>query len=585
MAKIKKLAAEVSNQIAAGEVVERPASVVKELVENALDAGADKIIVEFTGGGIDSIKISDNGQGIAAEELAVAVKKHTTSKIESATDLARVKTLGFRGEALASIASVSEMEISSRTDNSAEGALLTKSPGEPPSVKPAGRRRGTTVTVQQLFATIPARRKFLASQTTEKKHIIETVQKKILAHPEVHFILREGDKVILNVPSGGLRERVASTLGGEIIRQLIPLEKIDADYRGSGRFTLTGLISNGEAVHYSRRNQFLFVNGRPVRDPIFYRAVTQAYRELVLTDRHPVVILFFNLPGTEVDVNVHPRKEEVRFNNSNAIYKFVNEAISNTLQEHYQDDLQGAVSEEEIARSGVGIDRFKAENRFIGPMVAGAGSQDDLFDFTEAESTIKNRIVGQFKRLFLLVEQDSGLLFVDQHNAHEKILYERYMEKARSDEAAQYLSVPLKIELSSADRESLLDNQPQLAKLGLEIEPFGGSSMVIQSVPGFLGRRTADKKLIFEIIEEFIEAEKEDRVMEPKKQMLAIMSCRNAVKRGELLMPREQEEIVAGLTKLKFPKLCPHGRPVYYELKNQEMAKWVGRSLSDLEPR
>ena len=587
---IKRLSAEVSNQIAAGEVVERPASVVKELVENSLDAGADRVEVEFVDGGISKIEIVDNGSGIDQQQLDLAIKKHTTSKITSAADLQELSTLGFRGEALASIASVAEIEIITRTANMRGAALLKKSPGEPEQIKPAGRRRGTTVKIENLFATIPARRKFLATQTTEKKHIIEAVQRKILAHPGVHFVLKEGDRVLLNVPAGPVRERVSATLGAEIIEHLIPLDRSEKSWKNLGNFELQGLISDGEAVHYSRRNQFLFVNSRPVRDPIFFRAISQAYRDLVLTDRHPVAVLFFNLPGSEVDVNVHPRKEEVRFNNSSAVYRFLNETITETLKRHYQNEVQGAVSREDIERSGLARGEWsdrsgEGANPFSRAAASEKRSQDDLFSFNSEDSQVESLVIGQFKRLFLLVERAGGLLFVDQHNAHEKILFERYLKRSGEQGSAQYLSVPIKLEVSSADRERLLEKQEKLAELGLEIESFGGTSMVIQSVPGFLGRRSTDKKVILEIIEEFLEREKEGAVSEPEKAMLAILACKGAIKRGELLMPREQEELVGGLNGLDFPKLCPHGRPVYYELKNQEMARWVGRPLSDLEPR
>ncbi len=585
--KIQELTSEVANQIAAGEVVERPASVVKELVENSLDAGASKIEVDFISGGVRKIKVSDDGQGIAVEDLSLAVKKHTTSKISSAADLESVQTLGFRGEALASIASVARIEILSCRAGSSEAAILVKEAGEEPQVKPAARSQGTTVTVENLFENVPARKKFLATTTTEKKHILKEIQKKILAHPDVHFILSQEGRELLNVPPGELRERVIATLGEETAGHLIETNSIEPDWKGKGRFALTGLISDGEAVHHSRRHQFLFVNSRPVREPVLYRAILQAYKDLVLTNQHPVVVLFLNLPRIELDVNVHPRKEEVRFNDSRTVFKFLYQTVTEALKSHYQDEastnVEGTVSVggslsggyfEQNEEKGDPDDSFSAQP-----------TQGGLFQKEEEKKEKQARVIGQFRNLFLLVEKDSGLLFLDQHNAHERVLYEQYLERAAGEDSAQYLSVPIRLEVSRVDREILENNRDELAKLGLEIDSFGGGSMIVQAVPGFLGRRSDDRKAVFSIIEEFIETVRQGDVSRPEKEMLAIMACRNAVKRGERLLPREQEELVAGLNGLDFPKLCPHGRPLYYEVKNEEMARWVGRPLSDLDPR
>ncbi len=583
---IQKLDSEVANQIAAGEVVERPASVVKELIENSLDAGAEKVEVDFISGGVRKIKVSDDGVGIATGELSLAVKKHTTSKISTATDLERVETLGFRGEALASIASVARLEILTCEAAADSGALLTKLPGEEPQVKPAARRQGTTVTVENLFETVPARKKFLATTSTEKKHILQEVQKKILAHPAVHFILSEEGRELLNVPPGELKERVVATLGKETAGHLLPANRIEPDWQDKGRFALTGLISDGEAVHHSRRHQFLFVNSRPVREPVLYRAISQAYDDLVLTNRHPVVVLFLNLPRQELDVNVHPRKEEVRFNDSRTVFKFLYKTVTEALKSHYQDKAQSTVAAP--GGSGPAAKTGRRQREEIGKAdgtFESEPSQGGLFQEETADKYERARVIGQFRNLFLLVERESGLMFLDQHNAHERVLYEQYLERANAEDSAQYLSVPIQLEVSRADREILENNCDELSELGLEIDSFGGGSMIVQAVPGFLGRRSEDKKAVFSIIEEFIETVREGDVSRPEKEMLAIMACRNAVKRGERLLPREQEELVDGLNSLDFPKLCPHGRPLYYEVENDEMAKWVGRPLSDLEPR
>ncbi len=582
---IIELSPEVTNQIAAGEVVERPASVVKELLENSIDAGADKIEVEFVSGGVKKIEVRDNGNGISPEALPRAIKRHTTSKISSAGDLEQVATLGFRGEALASITSVATLEIVSRVESQVEATKLVKTPDSEVDIKPAARQPGTTVTVKDLFSTVPARRKFLATESTEKKHILQTVQKKILAHPRIHFILQEEENEILNVPPGELDERVGATLGEQMVDDLIAVDRLEPEWKNRGRFALTGLVSNGEAVHYTRKHQFLFVNSRPVREPVFYRALSQAYKDLVITDRHPVAVLFLNLPREEIDVNVHPQKEEIRFNDSQVVFKFLYNSVREALKEFYREEAQTDLGEEKIARSArTGDSRSPELTKSLEP--GKESNQADLFNRADSEEGAgTDIIIGQFKRTFLLVEREKGLLFIDQHNAHEKILFERYLEKTKNTDPAQYLSVPLTLDVSPADREIMEDNQVALKKLGLEIESFGGGSMVIQAVPGYLGRRTEDKKVIFGMLEEFLESVKKEKASEPAQDMLAIMACRSAIKRGEVLMPREQQELVEGLNGLDFPKVCPHGRPVYYELNNDEIAGWVGRPLSDLEPR
>lgn len=577
----------MTNKIAAGEVVERPASVAKELLENSIDAGADKIEIEFVGGGVNKIEVKDNGGGISTEDLPRTIQRHTTSKITSAGDLEGVSTLGFRGEALASIASVAKVEIVSRIESEVEAHRLIKEPNKAPEVKPAARQPGTTVIVRDLFETVPARRKFLASEATEKKHILQTVQEKILAHPKIHFILRSANKEILNVPPGELNERVAATLGRETMADLLSLDRLEPEWKGLGRFGLTGLISNGEAVYHTRRHQFLFVNSRPVREPVFYRALSQAYQDLVLTDRHPVAVLFLNVPRSEIDVNVHPQKEEIRFNDSQAVFRFLYDSIRDTLEDYYQEEAESEIPGADPDRS----DRSgHTGSGLASKSYTGEGKKEPdqagLFKANEAEETgPTDRIIGQFKRTFLLVEREHGLLFVDQHNAHEKILFERYLEKTKQTDPAQYLSVPITMDVSPADREILKDNLEELRRLGLEIESFGGGSLVVQAVPGYLGRRTEDKKVIFGMLEEFLEGARAGETSEVDRDMLAIMACRSAIKRGEVLMPREQQELVEGLNGLEFPKLCPHGRPVYYELENETVANWVGRPLSDLEPR
>ncbi|MFP4686755.1 MAG: DNA mismatch repair endonuclease MutL [bacterium] len=582
---IKQLPSEVINQIAAGEVIERPASVVKELLENAIDAGATEIEVEFSRGGVDRIEVRDNGEGIKQADLTAALKRHATSKIISAEDLADIQTLGFRGEALASISSVSSIKIVSRHAAESEALQIEKPAGGSEEIKPAGRGVGTTVTVSDLFENVPARRKFLATERTEKKHILEETQKKILAHPGIYFKIVEDGMTQLIVPPGDLIERAEAILGANVAKNLLNVDRLEGDWNQQGRFGFTGLISNGEAVHHNRRHQFIFVNSRPVREPVIYRAITRAYSDLALTSQHPVAIVFLDIPGDQLDVNVHPKKEEVRFNNSSDVFRFVYHTIKSKLQEHYQSEAHTELDSERLlgaedyggSFSSPGFGDFQPSET---PEREGAPR---LFEEERGVSG-RARLIGQIKKTFLLVERDSGLLIIDQHVAHEKILYERYRRQIRErDESAQYLSVPLNLELSPADREVILDRAGELKKLGLTIEPFGGGSLVIQTVPGYLGRRKTDQKVIFDMIEEFLQWSREDKISNVADSMITIMSCRNAVKRGDVLMPREQQELIEGMNRLDFPAKCPHGRPIYHEIENSELARMFDRPLDEFD--
>jgi DNA mismatch repair protein MutL len=589
---IRQLPETVADQIAAGEVVERPASVVKELIENAIDAGADQVDVEFEGGGIDAIEVRDDGRGIPREQLPLAVQRHATSKIESADDLRTVQTLGFRGEALASIASVSDLRIVSRTEEHSEGSELTFEDGEP-SVKPAARAVGTTVRIENLFESVPARRKFLKTERTERKHILREVRRKSLAYPSIHFRLYERDEELLNVPPGSLEDRVYETLGEDIGETMLNVERLAPDFQGHGRFGLTGLISDGDLTHSNRRHQFSFVNSRAVRDPVLYRAVGKAYEKMGIRDGNPPVVLFLSLPSELVDVNVHPRKEEIRHKESQSVFRFVYDTVKETLQDHYQQqsavELSGPEETKEAAEgpSGDQGTRRETDGRPSGrddeqePAEPELSFQDESDSQTESSKTV-DRVLGQFRETFLVVEREKGLFLVDQHTAHERVLYEQYRDQIEDREPAQYLSVPLTMELEPSDRDFLLDESSQLEDLGITIEEFGGGTLAVQSVPGYLGRRADDKRMIYDILEELLEMRDRDVISDPADDLITIMACRSAVMRGDRLMPREQNELLDSLGSLNYPARCPHGRRIFYNITNETISDWFQRPEDDL---
>jgi DNA mismatch repair protein MutL len=565
--------------------------VVKELVENAVDAGAEEIEIEYEAGGIDLIEVRDDGEGIPSEDLPLAVRRHATSKIESADDLRTVRTLGFRGEALASIASVAQLTITSRTNDSTEAYELYFEEGDP-QVKPAGRGQGTTVRVEELFGSVPARRKFLKTERTEQKHILREVRQKALAHPQIHFKLFERDDQVLNVPPGPLRNRVMETLGRDIGESMTEVERTEPDWKDIGEFRLTGLVSNGDVTHSNRRHQFNFVNSRGVRAPVIYRAISKSYERLGIREDHPPVVLFLELPPDQVDVNVHPRKEEVRFDDSQVVFRFVYESVKETLQDYFSKESSvdfGTASESNQTPSARSGEDSREENppfQDDGADQEPESTRELQFDSeTESkDSTVDraDRVLGQFRETFLVVEKDDGLYLFDQHTAHERILYEQYRDKIEEREPAQYLSVPLTLDLTANDREFLLEKSDQLENLGITIEDFGGGTLAVQSVPGYLGRRSDDKRMIYDMLEELLMLREKDVISDPADDLITIMACRSAVMRGDRLMPREQNELLESLNELDYPARCPHGRRIFYRIDNDTISDWFQRPKDDL---
>ncbi|MFB6355529.1 MAG: DNA mismatch repair endonuclease MutL, partial [bacterium] len=419
-------------------------------------------------------------------------------------------------------------------------------------IKPAARKPGTTVEVTDLFETIPARKKFLKTETTERKHILRTVQRKILAHPDVRIRLLERGDVVMSVPPGTLRDRVEETLGRDSTGEMIDVDRLEPNWKERGRFGLSGLISSGETTSPHRRNQFVFVNKRPIRDPMLYRAISQAYSDLIVSDDHPAVVLFLDIPHDELDVNVHPKKEEVRFEDSQAVFRFVYKTLQNHLKQHYQDRAETSVEtspeaqpdNDTVSRIRDGSDTRSRDSE-AAVSEQGDQSPSTLFDDNEDTDTQPSaRVLGQFRETFVVVERDRGLFLVDQHTAHERLLYERYKRQIDRSEPAQYLSVPLNLELGRAERDVLLEMADELEPLGITIEEFGGGSLVVQTVPSYLGRRSADKRAVYGMLEEILDWEERDRLSDPGEDMVKIMACRSAVMRGDRLMPREMDELV-----------------------------------------
>jgi DNA mismatch repair protein MutL len=678
MPRIRQLPPHLVNKIAAGEVVERPASVVKELVENALDAGATRIEVALEQGGCDLIRVADNGCGIEAEDLPLAVASHATSKISTADDLFRVATLGFRGEALASIASVSRLTIRSRPADRLDGAYLEleggvdpRHPEGAPRAVPCGCPAGTTVEVRHLFFNTPARRKFLRTTQTELGHATEALQRLALAHPRVHVTLRHQGRLVLDLPPADRwLERIERLFGSELAAQLLWVDSQDGDTR------LYGYVAHPSLSRPHPRMQYLFLNGRYVRDRALQHALGEAYRGLLLSGRYPVAFLCLQMDPAQVDVNVHPTKLEVRLQDSGRVYSQV---LGTLRQKFLTSDLSArlrpsgaygaAGSSSPLAGAAVDTDIYPAADSCLAAEI-GSGSAEAAEDPTSAHDPAQveamrqrfaqwaaaqaqraavvepqaapNPVVGphnaafphrpaplvlnklsraalagrsparsegpsdapaggcsalsddsagptaadggggsaprvapvralQFHNRYLVAESEEGILVIDQHALHERILYEQLRARIRSGTLeAQALLVPEPLDLSPAELHVVLEHRETLARLGLGVEPFGGSTVLVTSYPAMLtGVQPA--ALVRHLAELLATPGREPRAEDVLDELLHRMACQAAVKAGDALAPEEIAALLQQRDLVADAHHCPHGRPTALVLTREEL--------------
>lgn len=589
MAPIQKLLPEVAARIAAGEVIERPASAVKELIENSLDAGATRIAIDLVDGGKASIKVEDNGAGIHAEELPLAVESFATSKIALVEDIGRVGTLGFRGEALASIRAVSMLTIRSRARDE-EMARELAFRGE--SIVRDGllaRNPGTEVAVDNLFANLPARRKFMRSASSETRRIIAVIQGYALAFPETGFVLRESGRDLLSYPPSSLRERVEIVLGGDLLANLAPVQF------GVGRAKIHGYASRGDQTRANRYMQFYFVNRRYVRDRVLSHAVNQAYESLIPRDRFPAVVLFLDVPHDEVDVNVHPTKAEVRFRNEGEIHRLVLSALSDALRnvggsiERAVDSFSGSIVPPP-GRGDSARDEGIAFTAGAGGAWSGAaqeiGAGDRTFEFHEAPLSLFGEEKGkgfltsgtlywQLHQSFILIQIRGGMVVIDQHAAHERILFDRAKaDLAGGRPAVQSLLFPATIDLSPDEYERYEELSAPLAALGFETEPFGHRSIIVRAIPALV-RNWNDGRLLAEILGGEGRSGIDD--------FLKSYACRAAIKAGTRLAGEEMESLADQLFATALPYTCPHGRPTMLRVATAELERRFARSVTHRE--
>ena len=588
MNKIHVLPEEVARKIAAGEVIERPVSVVKELIENSLDAGASSVRVELAEGGRRLIKVADDGSGMSREDAALCFRRHSTSKIASEADLERISTLGFRGEALASIAAVSRLTL--RTFDGAEGrgTMIEREGDKLVAVTDVAFPRGTSVEVRDLFFNLPARRKFLRSAQSELNHIAKAVTLAALARPGVRFTLAHGTREIIDCPAvGALRERVFQLHGKALVDRLMEVAAVE----GEGR--VEGLASLPLAGRGDRSVQHFIVNGRPVKDRILLAALNQAYAGILEKGRQPEAFLFIMLPCEDVDVNVHPAKAEVRFRDSQLVFRLVLRSISegaargHTIKDVYpisggagpgpgvaEEATKGFVrgGERDAVREAPGLGFSGVPGRSSGAAdrawasVAGDGG-------TRVEPVSGPEILGQYGNLYIVAGSDEGLLVIDQHNAHERVLFEKYREIDRQGGwPRKTLLIPSVIELSPSQQVSFEENAALFEELGFRAEAMGGRSVAIKEYPDIFGPEAATD-VFLGLLEGAGGAEAGER----REKMLAAMACKTAVKAGQPLTREKMGYLVAELFKTSQPALCPHGRPVVVRIDRTQLDKGLRR--------
>ena len=584
VSQIRILTDDLANQIAAGEVVERPASVIKELVENSIDAQATLIRLDIEGGGKKKIRVMDNGMGMTPNECLLAFSRHATSKISRFEDLQNIRSLGFRGEALPSIASIAKVRCTSARSEIEGGKLVVVEGGEVIEEKDASCSRGTTIEVAQLFYVTPARSKFLKGDSTEFSHITQIVTQQALAYPNIQFYLtHNGREVINTLPTEQLHYRIAELFGPDLAKSLIEVDVKSGDYQ------MKGFVSNPVYTRPSRNAQYCFVNGRFVRDKVILHATQQGYSHLLPKGQHPAMFLYLMMDPKLVDVNVHPSKAEVRFAFQQDLHQFVAHGVLAALEKNHQVNLtkreETDISIQESPHSFSQELNYKVPqlNDKSAPSLHGNLSQpvramlrpeesamlsQQVNWFDKTPSPVSNLIysefepLGQLDRSFIIMQGKKGILVVDQHVAHERILYEQFRGAAKNRKVeVQKLLFPLPIELSAEDTEVLTPNLPRLLELGLELVLFGKNEFLLRSVPAIL--KNGDHENLIRQTIDALPREAHDDVLNTKyEDLLIMMSCRNAIKINHTLNFDQIQKLISDLEKTSMPYTCPHGRPI-----------------------
>ncbi|GAB1469233.1 DNA mismatch repair endonuclease MutL [Chloroflexota bacterium] len=585
---IRLLSSEVSSQIAAGEVVERPASVVKELTENALDAGATNISISIEDAGRTLIEVADDGHGIPADELELAAVRHATSKLIQSDDLFHIQTLGFRGEALASIGSVSQMTITSRTESAKEGACLKVDGGISAKVEKIGAPTGTVVRVENLFYNMPARLKFLKTDTTERRVIDALVTRYALAYPNVRFKVSDGKQVTLQTAGDGDRRAIlASLYGVDVARQMLEVMATESSSTGSEQavMTLTGFISPVSLTRSNRKEITFFINGRWVQEISLNSALLQAYHTLLMVGRYPLTALFLEMSPEDVDVNVHPTKAEVRFRAQDKIFSFVQRSVRKALLAYtpvpaVSPQLWGTRTVPSEPRP-IGIDWSIAhdETSTMGDELETGISQPPAEAQAQASFTggvPLLRLIGQIGATYLVAEGPDGLYLIDQHAAHERVLFEKLMaQRENKNIPSQTLLAPEIVTLPPQSAKALTGQLSTLNRFGFEVEEFGANTFQVRAMPVLFAGGSPSMALRA-LVEDFEEDESPLQA-ELEAKIAARVCKRLAVKGGQVLTSEEQRSLLNDLENCQSPRTCPHGRPTMIHLNVDTLERQFGR--------
>lgn len=589
-------------QIAAGEVVERPASVVKELLENALDAGATSVQISVEGGGRKRIRLSDNGSGIASEDVGLAFSRHATSKLHTIDDLASIATLGFRGEALASIASVSQVSLATRHRNEDTGTQIRVEGSVIVQQQPAGTPEGTVISVENLFYNTPARLKFLKKESTEKRRILSIVTRYAMAYPDVRFLLeQDGREVFRSSGSGQLADVVVKALGLDNFRNMVEVELTDTEHGKLDPVNVVGYASTPDFSRADRSHITLFVNGRHVQDSKLTYAVVQAYHTLLMKGRYPIAILMIDIAPGEVDVNVHPAKAEVRFRDANAVFSAVQRAVRQAVvgfsrTPDVRSGRFGGFATTQPAttwgshglREPAQLDmELPLEDAGRYPGQRETGEARDSVDPSEIPEGLGApqkprtlpmlRVVGQVGAMYIVAEGPAGMYLIDQHAAHERILYEQFMDTFDNQNViAQHTLAAQTVEFPSSEARLVEDNLGILQSVGFDLESFGPNAFVVRAVPGMLA--DADPlEVVSAIVDDLAQEKSPGREAIEGKIILRV--CRQAaVKAGQVLSHDEMQGLIRQLERCRSPHTCPHGRPTMLHISGDQLAREFGRA-------
>ncbi len=570
--KINVLSEATVSKISAGEVVERPASVIKELIENSLDASSKNIHIDINSAGKSLIRVSDDGIGMSREDLEIACSRHTTSKISSAEDLDAIRTLGFRGEALSSIAAVSQMDITSSSGVSETGTYVYVESGEILRIRPAGRSEGTTVEVRNLFYNVPARKKFLKKDSSELAEIVRVVGRFVLAYADVGFELKHGERQLLHVPGNlSMLERIELILGKNVA------ESLEKMVEHKGKIGIRGYISRPSATQKDKRAQLFYINGRYVRNRALSSALYAAYKSMLEKNRHPACILFLEISPDMVDVNVHPTKLQVKFREEQELKKEFIEALKRSFENLKKEQLRG---------KHLKVSSQKEDSEFL-VFSEGASQQDQFtYEYDRGQGALRTSSekdrnslssdgqLGQLHQIadcYILSVFSDKVIITDQHAAHERINYELF-SKAKDNRSleTQNLIFPARIELSAEDSIVLTRLLEGLKKLGFFIEPFGERSFIVQSVPATLKKGNVEA-VIYDILSDIKERDLEK--VDIIEELIKITSCKAAIKSGTPLSVKEMEVLLEELSRCELPFTCPHGRPVSFEMDKDILEK------------